>query len=182
MTFGLLLKGSPTECQYALTSYGISNLLLPLDAEGKFVKAWIERYIDERILIEKEKGSPSLTMDSSRRIQNPVREDVLLGIGSSRRIQNPVPEDVLFGRGRPFQAWNSHLAELIEKHKHEYQACSRSEKTYLAKRLVKMIKSKGGRFLQRSEDENGWVEVSVSVAREKVSSGFRTIIKSKGSK
>ena len=158
------MLGSHTECLYALTSYGIPKEILPVDAEGKFVQAWIESYVKERILIENGKASSSQSNESPE------------------RIQYPAPTDVLLGRGRPFQAWNSHLAELIEKHRKEYQKLNRSEKIYLAIRIVKMIKRKGGRFLLRSQDENGWVEASDSVARQKVSSGFRTMIKMKGSK
>ena len=98
-------------------------------------------------------------------------------------VEYPSSNDVLLGRGRPFQVWNCHLSELIKMHRERYEgAPSRFEKTCISIDIVKTVKSTGGRFLQRSQDEGGWVEVSDDVAREKVSCGFRTAMKMARSK
>merc|ERR1712166_1259583 len=54
----------------------------------------------------------------------------------------------------------------------EYEKCSKSEKTELAKRIVTMIKECNGRFLKKDR-KWGWQEVTDSQAREKVSHFFR---------
>merc|ERR1712166_486380 len=54
----------------------------------------------------------------------------------------------------------------------EYEKCSKSEKTELAKRIVTMIKECNGRFLKKDR-KLGWQEVTDSQAREKVSHFFR---------
>ncbi|OEU14906.1 hypothetical protein FRACYDRAFT_269706 [Fragilariopsis cylindrus CCMP1102] len=57
-------------------------------------------------------------------------------------------------------------------HQLEYEKCSKSEKTELAKRIVTMIKECNGRFLKKDR-KLGWQEVTDSQAREKVSHFFR---------
>ena len=153
------MVGSHTECQYVLASFGIPADILPIDAEGRFLRPWIEQYIAHRKSIEGGLINSSQVHDLCE------------------RIQYPSPADVLLGRGRPFQLWNRHLAKLIEEHGDAYHNDDRMGKAALATSIVKVIQSNGGRFLQRSSDENGWVVVSESVAREKVLNGFRTIRK-----
>lgn len=145
-------------------TFGIPKQLLPVDSQGNVVRDWIEQFVEQRRL--KEAGD---TVNSNSQES------------SSLCVRCPTAKDVLLGRGRPFQMWNNHLGAVIDRLKERYYSSSRFEKTCLSIDVVNIIKGNGGRFLQRTNDQAGWVEVSDDVAREKVSSGFRTAIKRKRS-
>ena len=134
-------------------TFGIPKSLLPIDSQGNLINSVIENYKNERIRIEEQRR-----MDS-------------LGV-----IDFPSPEDILLGRGRPYQGYsgNLKLAEIIESHRRVYQQARRFDKTCIAMQIVNTIKMNKGRFLQRQAGGGGWVEVDDAIAREKVSSGFRT--------
>ena len=96
------------------------------------------------------------------------------------RISQPSQFDVLFGRGKPYQghAGNIRLHKIVDLYKPRYSQARRHEKTEIAEEIVQFIKTptnnnKPGRFLKRVENEEAWVEVSDSVARDKVSHALR---------
>lgn len=99
------------------------------------------------------------------------------------RISQPSRFDVLFGRGKPYQghAGNIRLHKIVDLYKPRYSQARRHEKTEIAEEIVQFIKSAGannnnnkpGRFLKRMENEEAWVEVSDSIARDKVSHALR---------
>lgn len=96
------------------------------------------------------------------------------------RILQPSQFDVLFGRGKPYQghAGNIRLHKIVDLYKPRYTQARRHEKTEIAEEIVQFIKTpttnnKHGRFLKRVENEEAWVEVSDSVARDKVSHALR---------
>merc|ERR1712014_247899 len=82
--------------------------------------------------------------------------------------------DVLFGRGRNTRehCGNLRCAHLVEMHQLEYEACTKTEKTDLAMRIVQIVKECDGRFLKKDR-KKGWQEVDDLKAREKVSHFFR---------
>jgi hypothetical protein len=118
-------------------------------------------------------------------------ESSLQGIVSSRgidknssayseggRVLQPTQFDVLFGRGKPFQghAGNIRLHKVVDVYKGRYSQARRHEKTEIAEEIVQFIKnggSKAGRFLKRAEGEECWIQVSDSIARDKVSHALR---------
>ena len=84
----------------------------------------------------------------------------------------PRPFDVVCGRGRGnFQhPGNRRLLQLFQEYKHRYRAATKTQKTNIAKEIVKGIQSRGGRFLRRT-DEGEWLVVSDKEAFRKVCHG-----------
>lgn len=110
---------------------------------------------------------------------NSAKDDEEVGSDVPRILQ-PSQFDVLFGRGKPYQghAGNIRLHKIVDLYKPRYSQARRHEKTEIAEEIVQFIKTpsnnnKPGRFLKRVENEEAWVEVSDSVARDKVSHALR---------
>lgn len=93
------------------------------------------------------------------------------------KVVRPTQYDVLFGRGKPYQghAGNIRLHKIVDFYKPRYVQARRHVKTEIAEEIVQFIKSgtKAGRFLKRIDGEEGWEEVSDTVARDKVSHALR---------
>jgi hypothetical protein len=141
------------ECRFSLMTFGIPNHILPLDNNGNLKAGLVQAFVAKR-----------------RAIEDAQRETI------GDRIDYPLKDDVLHGRGRPYQeyAGNAFLSRIFNARRDEYNNASRFDKTVIAYDIVKMIHERGGRFIQRDEATGGWTVVSDSVAREKISSGFRT--------
>jgi hypothetical protein len=92
---------------------------------------------------------------------------------AKRRWVHPKPHDVLFGRGKvKDHPGNIRLHHLIDAKSGRYEVSEKWEKTVIAEEIVAIIKEESGRFLK--VDVDGWLEVDVEVAREKVSHTFRS--------
>lgn len=146
--------GSSTECIYSLMTFGIPVDHLPIDGDnlknGNHQK-WIARQKVRDSLIK--------------------RDGVFSGIDTPRRF------DVLLGRGKNFQEHlgNQYMRREVEARVEDYQSSSREGKLDLINKVFGDIQSQHGRFLRR--DKDGWfLEVSESVATEKVASSFRTFM------
>ncbi len=118
-------------------------------------------------------GGPSTARDEEEEPEDEVGQDI-------PRISQPERFDVLFGRGKPYQghAGNIRLHKIVDLYKPRYSQARRHEKTEIAEEIVQFIKTAGandnpGRFLKRVENEEAWIEVSDSVARDKVSHALR---------
>lgn len=97
---------------------------------------------------------------------------------SDGTIVKPTKFDVLFGRGKPYQghSGNIRLHKVVDVYKPRYSQARRHVKTEIAEEIVQFIKGggeKSGRFLKRTEGEDAWVEVSDTIARDKVSHALR---------
>ena len=92
----------------------------------------------------------------------------------------PGPMDVLMGRGRQptSQPGNMRMRHLLIEHRAAYEVATKSEKTKIAERIVQQMKQSGSRFL--SLEPSGFVECEDSVARSKISHGFRHLRSMKG--
>jgi hypothetical protein len=113
------------------------------------------------------------------------------GGGNDEEEVTPQPQDVLLGKLRVAkgQLGYDRLGALIDELRTEYERCStKMEKMKISQRIVEQIKSQGGRFLKQTKNkygkdrrvENnessiGWIQVSDSVAREKISHTFRNL-------
>jgi hypothetical protein len=86
----------------------------------------------------------------------------------------PSRYDVLLGRGKFFQEHTGNLRyrDVVENHRERYEKASKAKKTQVAKELVQIVNNYGGRFLKQG-DHQGWIEVTVDIARDKVSHSFR---------
>jgi hypothetical protein len=149
-----LNSGSQCECFYVLVSFGIPVKAFPIEVDGAV--------------------STDVLLKQIKRYRMNEEADKAQANGS---ILFPLCNDVLLGRGRPYQEFpgNRRMAELVEEHREVHQSGSKLEKTALANKITYIIKDPNGRFLKKTEGENGdWVEVTDKVAREKVSHAFRT--------
>lgn len=82
--------------------------------------------------------------------------------------------DVLFGRGG---ATNNHVGNktfrvMVTDHQAEYLGARKKDKALISKRIVRLIREKGGRFLRRG-NEGLWIEVGDKKAAEKTSQALR---------
>ena len=89
--------------------------------------------------------------------------------------------DVLLGRGLPCQSHpgNVRLGQLIKDHQSEFNELKKTDKTKLTYKIVNIIQNDyGGRFLEKDPTHAGmWRICSTDVARNKVSYGFRSLVK-----
>jgi hypothetical protein len=127
---------------------------LPFDDDGKFLLSGFQETMEKRKKSELEKKFTA-------------------------SIVNPTELDVILGRGRPFQEFPGNLrwAEIIDIMLSRYQAMKVGEKWLISDEVIRQIRDTGGRFLKRTKDQEAWVIVSDTLAREKTSQGFRTHIR-----
>lgn len=85
------------------------------------------------------------------------------------------PNDVLLGRGGLTNCHdgNRRFRTIVVDHQPEYLGARKKEKAVIARRIVAIIHSNGGRFLKRADDCDAWVEVPDKRAREKTSQALR---------
>lgn len=67
---------------------------------------------------------------------------------------------------------NRHFREQVAIHQQEYLTARKKEKIGIARRIVAIIQSYGGRFLKRTKTDE-WVEVDDKRAQEKTSQALR---------
>lgn len=73
---------------------------------------------------------------------------------------------------------NLKMRKVVQEHLAEYENVGKAQKTSISWKIVSDLKTSGARFVRRS-DEGFWFVVSDEMAREKVSSCFRTVISQK---
>jgi hypothetical protein len=140
-----------------LLTFGIPTHLLPISATGNELdltdlREWIQnrkQLENERTPLENKKGCPQIITEPSRC-------------------------DVLFGRGKSSQnnPGNIRYRLMIDESRTAYEKAKLLEKTLIAERIVKDVKTFSGRFLKHGGN-GGWVEVDDDTAREKISHAFR---------
>jgi len=147
------IKGTHTEVQYELLSYGIPVDSLPITADGEVKTAgqrkWITRRREKEMNIE------------------------LYG-SNFGRVDFPTNNDILLGKGRPFSKHpgNIYLKSLIDLNVQTYHlARSKAEKVKLAYKVVQDVHVRGGRFLVRDKDD-WWVPTTDQDACDKVGKYF----------
>jgi hypothetical protein len=142
--------GKPSECSYALITYGIPAQFLPMNEAGDVL---LERHLEwvERRWAQESSGLRVTTAMIPRRF------------------------DVLMGRGGDLSEHTGNLRafHIVEMHRERYENAGKYEKTQIAERIVHLIHQSYGRFLQKDKGE--WVEVSTDMAREKISHCFRRL-------
>ena len=142
-----LCKGSYKECVAALRSFGIpaQRILQPTTP-----KECTPYFSDGRI--------------SSNR--------------PPRVVTTPCKTHILLGRGRGSHQHDGNIwfRKLIKERQGAYEAASVSGKTQMAHDVVELVRKNSGLFLKKKkEGAHGWVEVSDSIARRKVSHAFRAL-------
>ena len=137
-----------------LMSFGIPMDHFPLDDDYKLIS--LKQFFERRSSIKNE-----------RRIER----------GS--RILAPCKLDILLGRGKPVQKWLGNLRQATtlaaNADRRNSTAVNRhGAKNDLRDEIVRLLKEPGGQFLKREEGDLEWIEeVDDTMAREKVSHGFR---------
>jgi hypothetical protein len=98
------------------------------------------------------------------------------GCNNNARGEVITPLDVICGRGKPYQEHpgNKQMRQLVKELNGRYQTAVHNQKVFVAEEVLCSIKDLGGRFLKK-QAEKYWVEVSHSVAVEKISQTFWTM-------
>ena len=83
------------------------------------------------------------------------------------------PNDVLLGRGgrTNLHSGNKHFRAVVAEHQKEYLGARKNDKIDIARRIVSIINSRGGRFLKR--EGSAWAEVTDKRAQQKTSQALR---------
>jgi hypothetical protein len=93
-------------------------------------------------------------------------------------VLHPNPNDVLLGRGKPFQNHhgNQEMLRVVDMYRVKYHQAERAYKHEIIEEVLGLIRSQGGRFLERvDERENSYYnEVTDSVAYRKIGHAFRS--------
>jgi hypothetical protein len=136
-----------------MMTFGLPLKQMPISLSGEVNKTFHTKWVEERKRMEEQEPVVSHSIEQVAGMPNPL--------------------DVLFGRGKFIQehTGNQIFRQMIEDHREVYDAAMKVEKTNIAKEIVQSILDSGARFLKPSGD--GWIEVTVEVAREKVSHSFR---------
>lgn len=93
-------------------------------------------------------------------------------------IKTPNVHDVLLGRGKPFQnhEGNQSMLQIVDMFRKRYHESERAFKHEIIEEVLDIIKSKGGRFLERIDDfeKSYWSEVPHRMSYRKVGHAFRS--------
>jgi len=97
----------------------------------------------------------------------------------SNAIKTPNAYDVLLGRGKPFQNHdgNQSMLRIVDMYRKRYHESERAFKHEIIEEVLDIIKSRGGRFLERIDDfeKSFWNQVPHRMAYRKVGHAFRSI-------
>mmetsp|Transcript_44787 Transcript_44787/g.108195 ORF Transcript_44787/g.108195 Transcript_44787/m.108195 type:complete len:553 (-) Transcript_44787:953-2611(-) len=152
--------GSPVECQYLLSTYGIPPEALPFTVDNELIMdhhlSWYQDCLQQESTVES-----SLLQDQNK--NEPNKNDVVF-IG---RITK--------GNG------NERLRGLAVRYSGPYSACDPKERRELVDSVIAEIKRGGGRFLKLDSSGVLWEEVPISEIREKITQMFRNLRRPTGS-
>ena len=83
--------------------------------------------------------------------------------------------DVLSGRGggTNVHSGNRDFRDLINKYRTIYLKAKKNDKPAISRGIVKLVRSRGGRFLKKNDKDNMYYEIGDSQAREKTSQALR---------
>eukprot|EP00980_Cylindrotheca_fusiformis_P019635 scaffold6821_cov127-Cylindrotheca_fusiformis.AAC.9 len=86
----------------------------------------------------------------------------------------PRPCDVLYGNAYKLHAGNLRLREILAQHANDYEeACGRQAKIEFTAQLLRNIKATGTRFLTQDKSSMQWIEVTDSIARNRIAKSIR---------
>lgn len=159
--------GSHQECLYALLTFGLPRRGLPiLVATGELSTAKHHEFVEMRRRQENARSRANRPFGNNGPSDGDHAPSVVIVV--------PTNGDVLFGRGRPQQQnpGNVRCNYFVVANMDEYEKASRNGKTAIARMVVEMIKSNGGRFLK--QNDGVWEPVDDTEALRKISHSFRT--------
>lgn len=175
--------GTSEECQSALLSFGIpiNKSSFPLRSDGTLnlvhLKRWLESIGIEERALSPDRDETFLATDDTGTAESTTPDFGTTQESTDHIILHPAPFDVIMGRGRRGQrsAGNQHYRHLLVTYRSKYESANNFEKTLVAELVLKIMKERGCRFLKKSSETPGWVEVTDEVAREKISHAFRNL-------
>ena len=96
-------------------------------------------------------------------------------LSAAARTDKPSPNDVICGRGGKANTHPGNIAFRTEAKKLRswYESSSKSEKFTISSVLVDIVRERGGRFLKRNDDGEGWTEADGNDVRKKASQALR---------
>jgi hypothetical protein len=108
-------------------------------------------------------------------VQSVATEQSEAGRNPTRKgMESYSDQDVLSGRGggTNLHPGNRHYRDLILSHRQTYDIASKSKKPNVSRKIVQMIRERGGRFL-RKEKDGLFYDISYEAAREKTSQALQ---------
>merc|ERR550537_89033 len=147
--------GTKTEIDFKLQTFGIPIEDNPLHEDGtrdvERHRKWIQALrVQDQNICSRESGT-------STSIIIPKRFDVLFG-KNARSRDHP---------------GNLRAYHLVKVHFEEYEKANKSQKTIIANTIIETIHNGGGKFLKHDGDNASWVEVTDTVARQKIAHWYR---------
>jgi hypothetical protein len=108
-----------------------------------------------------------LSPSSSAAVSSPVRQ--------TDNIAQPEANDILCGRGGSSNrhSGNINFRELVAANKKTYVTLTKKQKMMLARQIVELITSAGGRFLARESDSSYYYDIGLPRSLEKTSQALR---------
>eukprot|EP00934_Nitzschia_sp_Nitz4_P005325 Nitzschia sp. Nitz4//scaffold44_size153857//40530//42087//NITZ4_002708-RA/size153857-snap-gene-0.208-mRNA-1//-1//CDS//3329552118//5315//frame0 len=156
--------GNLEQVHFKLQTFGIPIAESPKQSEESWSLEWHHEWLESRRKYDEEMLKLEKHQQSALEKQTTMRGNLIL---------IPRKFDVLFGRGKGSRTHTGNLRamHLCEMHRDEYEATGKFRKTELAERIVSIIQSSNGRFLQLAN--GGWTEVDNETARDKIAHFFR---------
>ncbi|CAJ1932776.1 unnamed protein product [Cylindrotheca closterium] len=156
--------GSHLECQYQLSTYGISRQNLPLmhatnNIDMRYHLAWYHTH----------------TMKSKSDIRKPKNDPHAAASKKSVLVTQPTVNDVLYmGGNKMNSAGNDHLRDLVAEWSETYDSGTNEAKRRVVNEIIDEIHRSEGRFLsQVNGAESVWETVSIEDVRSKITQMFR---------
>lgn len=163
--------GSDIELQYKLRVHGVFIERIPVDISGNIrndiLSVWFHKHV--ACATSAERSGLSAVDGDHGKLSNIVDR-------AERPVQ-PTPKDVLLGRGKSFQnhPGNVRFREIIlTKYQEEYNNIQRYKRYHAPKEVTRLLLEDGVRFLQKTENGDGWVECDAAEAEKKVKQLFRS--------
>ncbi|CAJ1969928.1 unnamed protein product [Cylindrotheca closterium] len=153
--------GSPVECQYNLSTYGIPPEALQFAVNDN------EDMLDNHLSWYEDCLRQESTVEASS-LRDPNKHE-------------PNTNDVVFIGKKTKGNGNERLRRLALRHSSPYSLGGPKEKRELVDSMIAEIKRGGGRFLKQDSTGLWWEDVPISEVREKITQMFRNLRRPSGS-
>jgi hypothetical protein len=130
--------------------------------------------------VQKYLSTSEMVTGIQKKTKLPIRP--VVPIPGDFRVYRPSKYDVLCGRGKPIQdhTGNLRMRKIVTRYTERYFNSRKHKKQEIVEEVVRLVKNSEGvlaRFLKRVGRENYWVDVSNSVACDKVSHALRCMVR-----
>ena len=124
------------------------------------------------LVVDPNTGKETLDTTNHARMMDQIRAQEATG---RRMVNVPHRHDVLFGRANEARhhSGNFRCLYMVNLHRPIYENASKSQKTQLHRKIIRMVNESGGRFLKQTP--LGWEEVEDKIAADKIGHFFRRL-------